>query len=240
MSSSNKGAGVDTRLQNLTNALYLDEYDNVTLRTQVNGLSVNITAGSVSVDKVKVWDGTNYLTFDQPNNDGEPGQPAIPVENYNYVYNGSTWDRMRGTINDGVLTQISNDYLAISKDTNANSDSNRIYVNTTGTVELGSTTLDALETITANQGTATTGDPWKVTLSTGSNTIGNVKIVDKDDNLNDSTHPLYVSGTVSIDTNAEIEIKNDQNNPRNPNEIVRCTGSLLQKRLFNLREHWKL
>ena len=126
------------------------------LRTHIDGVTLQ---GDVFVDAVRIWDGTHYVSLEQPTNDSEPGGWSISTENYNMVFNGSTWDRMRGNTTDGVFTSITNDYLPISKDTNANSDSNRIYVNASGTVELGSTTLSALETITVNQGT----DPWNVT-----------------------------------------------------------------------------
>ena len=140
------------------------------VRVHVDGISLE---GDVIVDRVRLWDGTNDLTFDSSVNDGEASPTIVlPTENHNMVFNGSTWDRMRGNIADGVLTQISNDYLAVSKDTNANSDSNRIFVNATGTVELGATTLSALENITVSGSVsvsnfpatqAVTGTFWQAT-----------------------------------------------------------------------------
>jgi hypothetical protein len=140
------------------------------IRTIVEGVTIE---GDVTVDKVRLWDGTNDLFFDSTVNDGESSPTAVlPTESHSMVYNGSTWDRLRGNITDGVLTQISNDYLAISKDTNANSDSNRIFVNATGTVELGTTTLAALETITVNQGT----NPWTVNGNINATIDGEVSV----------------------------------------------------------------
>ena len=94
MSTSNKGAGVDYRLQNVANALFLNTDDDVTMRTHVEGLTLQ--TGDILVDKIKIWDGTNNLLLDQPNNDGEAGQWSLPSESYNMVFNGSTWDRLRG------------------------------------------------------------------------------------------------------------------------------------------------
>ncbi len=142
------------------------------IRVHVDGISLE---GDVIVERVRLWDGTNDLFFDSTVNDGEASPTVVlPTENHNMVFNGSTWDRMRGNIADGVLTQISNDYLAISKDTNANSDSNRIFVNATGTVELGATTLSALETITVNQGT----NPWTVTGNVNATISGDVSVAE--------------------------------------------------------------
>jgi hypothetical protein len=159
----------ESNLLNVHKAMDYNAAGEPVLRTVVEGITIE---GDVTVDRVKLWDGTNNLIFDMPNNDGETAPISLPTENHNMVFNGSTWDRMRGNITDGVLTQISNDYLAISKDTNANSDSNRIFVNANGTVELGATTLSALETITVNQGT----NPWTVTGSVNATINGEVSV----------------------------------------------------------------
>ena len=159
-------------LNDLHQAMQYNASGEPQIRVHVDGISLE---GDVIVDRVKLWDGTNELMFDSSVNDGEASPTVVlPTENHNMVFNGSTWDRMRGNIADGVLTQISNDYLAISKDTNANSDSNRIFVNATGTVELGTTTLAALETITVNQGT----NPWTVTGNINATISGDVSVAE--------------------------------------------------------------
>ena len=123
--------------------------------------------GDVNVDKVRLWDNTNVLVLEQPINDAEPSTTwSVPSEAFNMVYNGSTWNRMRGNINDGVLTQISNDYLAISKDTNANSAGNPIYVNVTNE------SLTIAEPVTVNQGT----NPWTVTGNVNATIPGQVNV----------------------------------------------------------------
>jgi len=159
-------------LNDLHQAMQYNASGEPQIRVHVDGISLE---GDVIVERVRLWDGTNDLFFDSTVNDGEASPTVVlPTENHNMVFNGSTWDRMRGNIADGVLTQISNDYLAISKDTNANSDSNRIFVNATGTVELGATTLSALETITVNQGT----NPWTVTGNVNATISGDVSVAE--------------------------------------------------------------
>jgi hypothetical protein len=162
----------EPNLLNLHKAMQYNATGEPQVRVHVDGISLE---GDVIVERVRLWDGTNDLFFDSSVNDGEASPTVVlPTENHNMVFNGSTWDRMRGNIADGVLTQISNDYLAISKDTNANSDSNRIFVNATGTVELGTTTLAALETITVNQGT----NPWTVTGNVNATISGDVSVAE--------------------------------------------------------------
>jgi len=162
----------EPNLLDLHNSMQYNNAGQPQVRVHVDGISLE---GDVIVERVKLWDGTNDLFFDSTVNDGEASPTVVlPTENHNMVFNGSTWDRMRGNIADGVLAQISNDYLAISKDTNANSDTNRIFVNTTGTVELGTTTLTALETITVNQGT----NPWTVTGNINATISGDVSVAE--------------------------------------------------------------
>ena len=186
----------DPNLNNLHHAMRYSASDEPQVRVHVDGISLE---GDVIVDRVKLWDGTNELTFDSSVNDGEASPTVVlPTENHNMVFNGSTWDRMRGNIADGVLTQISNDYLAVSKDTNANSDTNRIFVNASGTV-------------TANV------------------TFPDIQKVSKDANANSTTNPIYVNITnteleIKNDLNNPIPISknllpNSSANPINVNLI---------------------
>jgi hypothetical protein len=200
----------EPNLLNLHKSMQYNNEGQPQVRVHVDGISLQ---GDVIVDKVKLYDGTNDLIFDLPSNDGETAPWSLPTENHNMVFNGSTWDRMRGTINDGVLTQISNDYLAISKDTNANSDTNRIFVNATGTVELGTTTLAALENITVTGSVsvsnfpatqAVTGTFWQATQPVSIATMPTTPVTGT---FWQATQP------VSIASLPEIEIKNDTGNP---------------------------
>lgn len=71
--------------------------------------------GDVNVDKVRLWDNTNVLMLEQPNTDSEtPATWSVPSESFNMVYNGSSWDRMRGNINQGVLVNVSNSTIAVT------------------------------------------------------------------------------------------------------------------------------
>jgi hypothetical protein len=196
----------------LTMAMDYNSNGEPVIRTIVQGVTIE---GDVTVDKVRLWDGTTDLFFDSTVNDGETSPTAVlPTESHNMVYNGSTWDRMRGNIADGLLTQISNDYLAISKDTNANSDSNRIFVNATGTVELGATTLSALENISATvSGTVELGATTLSALETitvgGTVELGATTL----SALENTTVTISGTPTVNIGTIPEVEIKNDSGNP---------------------------
>ena len=177
--STNYVHPAEPNLMDLHSAMRYNASGEPQVRVHVDGISLE---GDVIVDRVRLWDGTNDLFFDSTVNDGEASPTVVlPTENHNMVFNGSTWDRMRGNIADGVLTQISNDYLAVSKDTNANSDSNRIFVNATGTVELGATTLSALETTTANQGTGG-ASAWRISANNTDNSSGN---------------PIYVNAAIT-------------------------------------------
>jgi hypothetical protein len=160
----------DPNLNNLHHAMRYNASDEPQVRVHVDGISLE---GDVIVDRVKLWDGINDLLFDTTVDDDEPSPTVVlPTENHNMVFNGSTWDRMRGTIADGVLTQISNDRIAISKDTNANAADNPIYVNVTnGTITIAEpVTVDG--TVTVNQGT----DPWNVTGNINATIDGTVSV----------------------------------------------------------------
>ncbi len=192
-------------LNDLHQAMQYNAAGEPQIRVHVDGISLE---GDVIVDRVRLWDGTTNLVFDLPNNDGETAPWSLPTENHNMVFNGSTWDRMRGNTTDGVLTKITNSYLPVSKDTNANSDSNRIFVNANGTVELGATTLSALENISATvTGTVELGTTTLAALETINAVIsdgGNSITVDGTVSVNqpvavtDNNGSLTVDGTVSL------------------------------------------
>ena len=230
----------EPNLLNLHKAMRYNASGEPQVRVHVDGISLE---GDVIVDRVKLWDGTNELTFDSAVNDGEASPTVVlPTESHNMVFNGSTWDRMRGNTTDGVLVKLSNGSIAvtgtfwqatqpvsgtvtiqdggntitvdgtvnanvtfpsiykISKDTNDNSTSNRIFVDVgtptiSGTVELGTTSLSALENISATvSGTVELG---ATTLSA----------------LENTTVTISGTPTVNIGTIPEVEIKNDSGNP---------------------------
>jgi hypothetical protein len=70
-----------------------------------NGLEVDVTR---ITGVVAVGDGTNAVAIDTDPADGEPNSGnALHVEGRTYMYNGSTWDRARGTISNGLLVDVS-------------------------------------------------------------------------------------------------------------------------------------
>ena len=78
-----------------------------------NGLDVDVTrlpalvAGTAYVGKVRLTDGTNDVTLEQPSNDGEATTEwVLPVENYNMMWNTTSWDRVRGDTTNGLWTNI--------------------------------------------------------------------------------------------------------------------------------------
>ena len=156
-------------LNDLHQAMQYNASGEPVVRVHVDGINLE---GDVIVNKVKLWDGTNDLVFDLPNNDAETAPWSLPTESHNMVFNGSTWDRLRGNTTDGVLTKLTNSYVPISKDTNANSSSNPIYVNVTnGSITIAEpVTVDG--TVTVNQGT----NPWTVTGNVNATINGEVSV----------------------------------------------------------------
>lgn len=68
-----------------------------------NGLLVDISNASLPIG-----DGTNVVAIDTDPSDAEANAAnCIHVEGRTYVYNGSTWDRARGTISNGLLVDVS-------------------------------------------------------------------------------------------------------------------------------------
>jgi hypothetical protein len=177
----------DSNLRDVHRALQYNSAGEPVLRTHVDGISLD---GDVIVDRVKLWDGTSDLIFDMPNNDGETAPISLPTENHNMVFNGSTWDRMRGNIADGVLTQISNDRIAISKDTNANAEGNPIYVNVTN----GSLTISGSVSISSLP---------EVEIK---NDIDNPIPISKNTTANSSSNPIDVTGSVDATIDGEVSV----------------------------------
>lgn len=90
-----------------------------------DGMLVDISNASVPIG-----DGTNVVTIDTDPTDGEANSGnALHVEGRTYVYNGTTWDRARGDISNGLdvdVTRVSG-VVTIGDGTNA------VSVDTTGT-----------------------------------------------------------------------------------------------------------
>lgn len=108
--------------------------------------------------EVKLTDGVNDIGLVLNNNDGQTANTwSVPVENFNMVWNGASWDRMPGNAVSGVLVNISNSCLSVQNcsettlgingtvglqhDGQVVSDIHPLPV--TGTFEIGGTNLDA-------------------------------------------------------------------------------------------------
>jgi hypothetical protein len=233
----------EPNLADLHTAMAYDDAGVPHLRVTLGSDTITINGDVNLVEKVKLWDGTNYLGFDLPNNDGETAPWSLPTENHNMVFNGSTWDRMRGTINDGVLVKFTNTSIGttftntsigvtqgttpwqISKDGSANSTSNRIFVDASGTVT-ANVTFPATQAVTGTfwqttqpvsiatmPTTPVTGTFWQATQPvSGTVTVqdgGNTITVDGTVTAN-VTFPTtqQVSGTVALDTNTLTALEN--------------------------------
>jgi hypothetical protein len=134
----------EPNLLNLHKSMQYNATGQPQVRVHVDGISLE---GDVIVDRVKLWDGTNELTFDSAVNDGESSPTVVlPTESHNMVFNGSTWDRMRGNIADGVLVELSNSSIAVTgtfwPDTQP--------VSGTVTIQDGGNTITVDGTVTAN------------------------------------------------------------------------------------------
>lgn len=56
---------------------------------------------------IQIGDGTNSITLDQNSNDAASASEwTIPSEAYGMLFNGTTWDRARGTITNGALVNV--------------------------------------------------------------------------------------------------------------------------------------
>lgn len=77
-----------------------------------DGLLVKVSNASVPIG-----DGTNSVTVDTDPADAEPNSGnALHVEGRTYVYNGSTWDRVRGDISNGMdvdVTRVSGNVTTV-------------------------------------------------------------------------------------------------------------------------------
>jgi hypothetical protein len=90
-----------------------------------DGLLVKLTNSSIPIG-----DGTTVVTIDTDPADGEANSGnALHVEGRTYVYNGTTWDRVRGDISNGMDVDVTRvgGVVAIGDGSNA------VSVDTTGT-----------------------------------------------------------------------------------------------------------
>jgi hypothetical protein len=76
-------------------------------RTLIPADGTNGLKTDVSNACLPVGDGTNIITIDTDPGDAEPNSGnAIHAESRTYVYNGTTWDRVRGDISNGMDVDV--------------------------------------------------------------------------------------------------------------------------------------
>ena len=160
----------EPNLLNIHKAMTYDDAGIPHLRVFLGTDTITIAGDVNLVDKVKLWDGTNNLNFDLPNNDGETAPWSLPTENHNMVFNGSTWDRMRGNINDGVLVKLSNGNIAV-----------------TGTFWQATQPVS----IATMPTTPVTGTFWQTTQPVSISSLPEIEI------KNDSGNPIPVTATIT-------------------------------------------
>lgn len=99
-------------------------------RTLVPADSTNGLLVDISNTNVPVGDGTNLVAFDTAPADGEANTAnLLYTAGRSYLYNGSTWDRARGTTANGMLVDVSR----VQGQVQVGDGTNAVSVDTTGT-----------------------------------------------------------------------------------------------------------
>lgn len=229
----------EPNLLNLHKSMQYNASGEPQLRVHVDGISLE---GDVIVDRVKLWDGTNELTFDSSVNDGEASPTVVlPTENHNMVFNGSTWDRMRGNIADGVLVKLSNGSIAVTgtfwQATQPVSIATMPTTPVTGTFWQATQPVSGTVTVQDGGGSITVDGTLAISSmppvqlsnddSTPLQVIGNVEI------SNDVGNPIPISGTVdlgattlsalentTVTVTGSVVVDNDSSNPLEVNAQI--------------------
>ena len=77
-------------------------------RTLIPADATNGILVDISNTNLPIGDGTNLVSVDTAPGDGEPNAAnLLHVEGRNYLFNGSTWDRVRGNTSNGMLVDVS-------------------------------------------------------------------------------------------------------------------------------------
>lgn len=130
--------------------------------------NISLAAGSNYAGRFRITDGTNNVSLELNNNDGEAvGTYSVPVENYNMVFNGTTWDRMRGNVANGVLVDITNQTLNANVSGNVNANvSGNVAITSLPEVEIKNDTGNAIP-VTWIYGNSADAIPWEVQVARG-------------------------------------------------------------------------
>jgi len=141
--------------------------------------------------EVKLTDGVNDIGFVLNNNDGQTANTwSVPVENFNMVWNGASWDRMPGNALTGVKVDISNTCLSVQ-----NCDDTRLDVNSNSII-----LVNELPVAGNNPLPVTLGDDCISIQNCGEGSLsiyGNVGL-EYGGQVVGTDHPLPVTGTFEI------------------------------------------
>lgn len=206
--------GVNDGDVSATNPIPIDGTVVVTGTVAVTDNSSSLTVdGSVTANqpastayKVIISDGTSDVPIDAAHSDGETNtENHIDIGAKTMYFNGTTWDRMRGTVADGLLVNLG-----------TNND-----VTITGTVAVtdnaGSLTVDG--TVAATQ-----SGTWVLGANSGVD-IGDVTINNASGasavNIQDGGNSITVDGTVTVTDGLNIEgdVAHDTVDSGNPVKI---------------------
>lgn len=161
--------------------------------TVVQSTAANLkTDANITNTSVPIGDGTNTVTIDTDPADGEPNSGnALHAESRTYIYNGTTWDRVRGDITNGMdvdVTRVQGNLTVVGAAADgatlsgnpvliAGSDgTNAQTLSVTATGELN---VDAVGNIAHD--TADSGAPVKLGTRARSTVIGSVATDDRAD-----------------------------------------------------------
>lgn len=198
-------------------------------------VAVTDNSGSLTVDgsvtanqpastayKVIISDGTTDVPIDAAHSDGETNtENHIDVGAKNLLFNGSTWDRVRGDVTNGMLVNLgANNDVTVTGTVTANAG--------TGSFTVAQATAASLNATVVGTGTfavqASQSGTWTLGANSGVD-IGDVTINNASGasavNIQDGGNSITVDGTVTVTDGLNIEgdVANDSVDSGNPVKI---------------------
>jgi len=188
--ATDNGGNVGVNIQNTVNVS--DGGSSITIDGTVTANQPSSTAY-----KVIISDGTSDVPIDAAHNDGETNtENHIDIGSKGMVFNGTTWDRMRGDATNGMLVNLG-----------TNND-----VTVTGSVTVAQATAGNLNATVVGTGTFAVQAAQSGTWTLGANSgvdIGDVTINNASGasavNIQDGGNSITVDGTVSVTDGLNIE-----------------------------------
>ena len=230
MSASNKGPGIDSRLQNLTNALYVDGNNDIVVRTGFAGnivISGNVNVpGDVTVNSSP--ENPNHVHLSEVGTSGILNVPWLPVAG-NVRLDAGTNSIGNVRITDGSVTVTNfpafpsnvsitslpgitghvtvDNFPAFPSNVNITSLPGVAVTNFPGNVS-----ITALPSITGNVGVSGNVDVTRMPAITGNVSITQMPGVTGNVGVSGNVSITQMPG-VAITSMPEVEIKNDSGNP---------------------------